>query len=180
MSQLHSVARANPKKFYGLLMKAAADSLQQLVRDPRYLGARVGILAVLHTWGQKLNLHPHLHCLVPAGGLSIDGDWWVWCRRHFFLPVRVLSRLFRGKLLAALQAAVNDGRLQVPDRPAFEALLTTLYGKPWMVYSKPPFGGPRQALHREAPGKHQPMEPLRHLRLDHGVNSHTSSLVSLE
>ena len=145
-AELNGLAQSHPRLLYDLLFRCAAETLLQIAADPKHLGARIGLLAVLHTWGQKLNLHPHLHCLVPAGGLSIDGDWWVWCRRRFFLPVRVLSRLFRGKLLAALRGAVDDGCLRLADRQAFEVLLTTLYGKPWMVYSKPPFGGPRQVL----------------------------------
>ena len=96
---------------YGLLFRAAAETLQQIAADPKHLGAEIGFLAVLHTWGQNLQHHPHVHCVVPGGGLSPDGSRWVACRPGFFLPVRVLSRVFRGKFLALLRAAFDRGRL---------------------------------------------------------------------
>ena len=133
---------SHPRLLYDLLFHCAAESLLEIAADPKHLGARIGLLAILHTWSQKLTLHPHLHCLVPAGGLSIDGDWWVRCRRRFLLPVRVLSKLYRGKFLAALQAAAQKGDLPTAHLPA----LDPLYRKPWMVYSKPPFGSPKQVL----------------------------------
>lgn len=140
--ELNGLALRHPRLLYSLLFECASQTLLATAADPKHLGARIGVLAVLHTWGQQLNLHPHLHCLVPAGGLSIDGDWWVWSRRRFFLPVRVLSKLFRGKLLAALKAAVESGDLPACDLPN----LGRLYRKPWMVYSKRPFGSPKQLL----------------------------------
>ena len=105
------VALQNPSRVYGALFRAAADSLSQLAADPKHLGAEVGFLAVLHTWGQTLTLHPHVHCVVPGGGLSLDGERWVSCRPGFFLPVRPLSRLFRGKFLASLQESYRQGDL---------------------------------------------------------------------
>jgi hypothetical protein len=140
--ELNPLALSHPRLLYDLLFRCASESLLEIAADPKHLGARIGVLAVLHTWSQKLTLHPHLHCLVPAGGLSIDGDWWVWCRRGFFLPVRVLSKLFRGKLLAALKAEAETGDLPPSHLPDLDGL----YRKPWMVYSKPPFGGAKQVL----------------------------------
>lgn len=140
--ELNPLALSHPRLLYDLLFHCAAESLLEIAADPKHLGARIGLLAILHTWSQKLTLHPHLHCLVPAGGLSIDGDWWVRCRRRFFLPVRVLSKLYRGKVLAGLQTAVETGDLPPAHLPA----LDPLYRKPWMVYSKPPFGSPKQVL----------------------------------
>jgi len=146
-------AQAHPRWLYDLLFRCASQTLLEVAANPKHLGARIGVLAVLHTWSQKLTLHPHLHCLVPAGGLSIHGPCWVWSRKRFFLPVRVLARLFRGKLLASLKSAYQAGELKLEgplapyqDPDAFAALLTTLYATPWVVYSKPPFGGPEQVL----------------------------------
>jgi len=150
---LRAFARAHPRWLYDRLFQYASETLLEVTADPKHLGARIGVLAVLHTWSQKLTLHPHLHCIVPAGGLSVHGSWWVSSRKRFFLPVRVLSRLFRGKILAALKSAYQAGEfeLQGPlapyqDPSAFATLLATLYAKPWVVYSKPPFGGPEQVL----------------------------------
>ena len=127
---------------YNLLFRCASETLLEIAADFQHLGARIAILAVLHSWSQMLTLHPHLHCIVPGGGLSIDGDWWVGSRPDFFLPVRVLSRLYRGKMLAALKAAVVAEELPSSHLPA----LDPLYHKEWVVYSKPPFGGPEQVL----------------------------------
>ncbi len=143
----------NPALVYGALFRAAADSLSALAADPKHLGAEIGFLAVLHTWGQTLTLHPHVHCVVPGGGLSLDGERWVPCRPGFFLPVRPLSRLFRGKYLATLQQFHQQGRLvlagsQGPlvDPVRFVRWLDELRGSDWVVYAKPPFGGPEQVL----------------------------------
>lgn len=150
---LGPLALQNPRTVYGLLFRAASRTLLQVAADPRHLGARVGFLALLHTWGQKLDHHPHLHCVVPAGGISFDGTRWVSCPRHFFLPVRVLSRLFRGKLLALLDGAFEAGQLSfhgslepLARRPAFTRLLGRARKIEWVVYAKPPFGGPEQVL----------------------------------
>ena len=140
--ELNPLAVSHPRLLYDLLFRCASETLLAIAADPRHLGARIGFLAILHTWSQKLTRHPHLHCVVPGGGLSIDGDWWVGCRANFFLPVEVLSELFRGKLLAALKAAGAAGDLPPSHLPA----LGPLYDKQWVVYSKPPFGGPQQVL----------------------------------
>ena len=140
--QLNPLALSHPRLLYNLLFRCASQTLLEIAADPKHLGARIGVLAVLHTWSQKLTLHPHVHCIVTGGGLSIDGDWWVGCRRSFLLSVRVLKKLFRGKMLAALKAAVEAGELPgsyLPD-------LDVLYRKPWVVYCKPPFGSPDQVL----------------------------------
>ncbi len=105
--QLAPLALRNQRLFYDLLFRAASETLLEIAADPRHLGARIGVLAVLHTWSQNLGHHPHLHCLVPAGGLALDRSRWVRSRRNFFLPVRVLSRMFRGKLLAFLKQAID-------------------------------------------------------------------------
>jgi hypothetical protein len=148
--ELNAVAMANPKWFYDLLFHCASRTLLEIAADSKHLGARIGVLAVLHTWGQTLGLHPHLHCIATGGGLSLDGQQWVSSRPGFFLPVRVLSRLFQGKFLAALKTASTAGRLRLPfalrKLSARKALLNQLYEKPWVVYSKPPFGSPKQVL----------------------------------
>jgi hypothetical protein len=124
-----------------------------LARDPQHLGADIGFLSVLHTWGQNLHLHPHVHCVVPGGGISQEGDRWLSCRPGFFLPVRLLSRLFRGKFLAMLGRAYDRGLLglhgqqqHLADPQAFRGLMEACWQKEWVVYAKPPFGGPEQVL----------------------------------
>ena len=143
----------NPRALYNLLFRAAAQTMLQLATDPKHLGADIGFLAVLHTWGQNLHLHPHLHCVVPGGGIATDGSRWVSCRPGFFLPVRVLSQLFRGKFLAFFEEGFQQhefrfhGQLQgLADAKAFQMLLDKLRTKEWVVYAKPPFGGPEQVL----------------------------------
>jgi hypothetical protein len=154
------VALANPKVVYQLLFRAAAQTVQAVAADPKHLGAQVGLLVVLHTWGQNLHHHPHLHCVATGGGLSCNARGvvdaqprWVACRPGFFLPVRVLSRVFRGKFLAGLRAAFDQRRLRFPGRlagqaapAAFADWLTPLYEQDWVVYAKAPFGGPAQVL----------------------------------
>jgi len=151
---LAPLALQNPRVLYDLLFRAAAETLLEVAADPRHLGARIGFLALLHTWGQTLLHHPHVHCLVPAGGLALERSRWVPCRRGFFLPVRVLSRVFRGKFLALARAAYEAGRLRFHGRlaelnenpQAFHRLLAQSRRHDWSVYAKPPFGGPEQAL----------------------------------
>jgi hypothetical protein len=150
---LAPLALRNQRLFYTLLFRAAAKTLLTIAADPRHLGARIGFLAVLHTWSQNLLHHPHLHCLVPAGGIAVDGSKWIPCRSNFFLPVRVLSRLFRGKLLGFLAKAQAEGKLQfsgkvekLTDPVEFDCLLRQLRKKEWVVYAKPPFGGPQHVL----------------------------------
>ena len=145
---LGPVARHNPREVYGLLMRVAAETLLEVAANPIHLGAEVGVLAVLHTWGQNLALHPHVHCVVTGGGLAPDASRWVAGREDFFLPVRVLSRVFRGKFLSGLRAAFRRGRLRFPGELAplsgsdrFNALLSEVVRTEWVVYAKPPFGG---------------------------------------
>ena len=145
---LGPLARHNPRAVYGLLMRAAAATLLEVAADPKHLGAEVGVLAVLHTWGQSLTLHPHVHCVVTGGGLSPDGSRWVAGRADFFVPVRVLSRVFRGKFLAGLRAAFKRGRLRFPGRLAalarprrFDRLIAEVVRTEWVVYATPPLGG---------------------------------------
>jgi hypothetical protein len=154
------LALANPRALYGLLFQAAWETLRAVAADPRHLGALVGALGVLHTWGQNLHHHPHVHWVVTGGGLSCDAAGaveqrprWVSCRPGFFVPVRVLSRVFRGQFLAGLRALHAAGRLRLEGdwaglraADAFAAWLAPLYGQDWVVYSKPPFGGPAQVL----------------------------------
>jgi hypothetical protein len=148
--ELNPLALANPKWFYDLLFDSVSKTLLEIAADPKHLGAKIGMLAVLHTWSQTLLLHPHLHCIVPGGGLSLDRQRWVASQEDFFLPIQVLARLFRGKFLAAVKDAWNEGRLILPeelrDPFVFLNLLDRLYGKSWVVYSKPPFGSPEQVL----------------------------------
>ena len=154
---LGELARSNPRAVYGLLFEAASQSVREMAADPKYLGAQVGLVAVLHTWGQTLSLHPHLHVLATGGGLSCDptgqideNPCWRACRPGFFLPVRVLSRLFRGKFLAGLRQAHADGRLRLPkdlgEAGAWSRLLAVLAGQEWVVYSQPPCAGPEVVL----------------------------------
>ena len=151
--ELASLALQNKRVVYNLLFSSAAETLLTIASDPRHLGADIGFLAVLHTWGQTLRHHPHLHCVVPGGGLSTDGDSWVACRRGFFLPVNVLARLFRRLLLQGLARAFANGQLtfhgsiEYLSKPqAFKRLVANLRAREWWVYSKPPFGGPEQVL----------------------------------
>jgi hypothetical protein len=143
---LGPLALANARVVYGLLMQAGAETLLEVAADPRYLGAEIGFLSVLHTWGQNLLHHPHVHCVVPAGGISCDGTRWIRCRQGFFLPVRVLSRVFRGKFIAGLKRAAVGGRLTPPATASLERLLAQVVRHDWVVYAKQPFGGPKQVL----------------------------------
>jgi Putative transposase/Transposase zinc-binding domain len=147
------IAYQNKTVIYDLLFKASAETLVTIAADPKHLGARVGITSVLHTWGSALTHHPHVHMIVPGGGLSLDGKRWVACRRGFFLPVRVLSRLFRRLFLEKLVAAHDAGRLQffgdhaaLADPQALARYLAPLRRTEWVVYAKRPFGGPKAVL----------------------------------
>ena len=147
------LALHNARVIYNLLFRAVSETLLRIAADPKHLGARLGFFAVLHTWGQTLMLHPHLHCVVPAGGLSMDGSRWIACRPRFFLPVRVLSALFRGLFLHHLEQAYRQRKLQFPGEleplahpAAFNRLLKKARKKNWAVYAKHPFGGPQQVL----------------------------------
>ena len=143
------IAYHNKAEVYAILFKAAAETLITIAADPKHLGARIGFTAVLHSWGSALTHHPHLHCIVPGGGISSDGSHWISCRPGFFLPVRVLSRLFRRLVLEQLTTAHQAGRLrffgnhqQLADAPAFARYLAPLRKIEWVVYSKRPFAGP--------------------------------------
>jgi hypothetical protein len=147
------IAFQNKEVAYTILFKAAAEALRTIAADAKHLGAEIGLLAVLHTWGQNLHHHPHVHCVVPGGGPSLDGTRWVGCRPGFFLPIRVLSRLFRRLFLNALRAAFEVGGLKffgdlagLAEPDAFIAKLRAVRQIEWVVYSKPPFGGPAQVL----------------------------------
>ena len=151
--QIASIALQNKKVIYGILFRATAETLRRIAGDSKHLGAVIGFLAVLHTWGQNLQHHPHLHCVVPGGGLSTDGRRWMPCRNGFFLPVRVLSCLFRGLFLHYLEEAYAAGKLQFHgslqhwiDPQSFKTQVKTCRKMKWVVYSKPPFGGPNQVL----------------------------------
>lgn len=151
--ELARIAFYNKKVLYSMLFQTAAQTLRTLTRDSRRLGAEIGFFAILHTWGQNLLHHPHVHCVVPGGGLSPDRQRWISCRPGFFLPVSVLSRLFRRLFLHALKQAFDQGKLQFPGEieplktpAAFRRYLAPLRRRDWVVYAKPPFGGPQQAL----------------------------------
>ena len=147
------IAFQNKQAVYALLFRSAAQTLQTIAADPKHLGAEIGLVAVLHTWGQALLHHPHLHCVVPGGGLSADGSRWIACRPGFFLPVHVLSRLFRRLFLEGLEAAFRAGELgffgelaALADPAVFTRRLAELRKVDWITYAKPPFGGPAQVL----------------------------------
>jgi hypothetical protein len=151
--EIAPVALQNPRAVYGILFRAAAETLLEIAADRKHMGADIGFLAVLHTWGQNLLHHPHLHCVVPGGGFAVEGDGWVNCSKDFFLPVRVLSLVFRGKFIAYLKQAFREGNLAFHGRltalnqvEAFEQRLNTAVRSDWVVYAKPPFGGPEQVL----------------------------------
>ena len=148
-----AIALQNKALVYGILFRATAETLRTIAADPQHLGAEIGFFAVLHSWGQTLVHHPHLHCVVPGGGLSPDGARWIGCRPGFFLPVRVLSRLFRRLFLQDLQAANDAGTLRLAgtlealrDRPTWIRTLAALRHTEWVVYAKRPFAGPRQVV----------------------------------
>ena len=147
------IAYHNKAVIYDILFKASAETLTTIAADPKHLGARIGFTAVLHTWGSALTHHPHIHCIVPGGGLSPDAERWIPCKRGFFLPVRVLSRLFRRLFLEKLCQAHRDGRLQffgqhceLADREVFAQYLAPLVNAEWVVYAKRPFAGPEAVL----------------------------------
>lgn len=151
---LSSLALHNKKLIYTLLFRSSAATLLEIAADPKHLGAEIGFFSVLHTWGQNLLLHPHVHCVIPAGGLSPDHKGWISPRYRFFLPCGVLSRVFRGKFVAGLKRAFQKRELCLPgelqslaDEKAFHSFLRTLYRHQWVVYAKPPFGGPVHVLH---------------------------------
>ena len=151
--EIAAIAYQNKEVVYGILFRAGAETLRTIAADPKHLGVEIGFLAILHSWGQNLLFHPHLHCVVPGGGISPDGQRWIACRPRFFLPVRVLSCLFRRLFLDHLQDAFDQGQLQffaaqerLREPRAFAQYLAPLKKADWVVYSKPPFGGPEHVL----------------------------------
>lgn len=167
--KLNPLALRNQRVIYNVLFKSVSETLIELGRDPEHLGAQIGFISILHTWGQNLMDHPHIHCIVTGGGLSSDGGKWISCRKGFFIPVRVMSRLFRGKLLDYLKKSYDSGELIFPGNisklqtsETFNGLLKDLYSQEWVVYCKPPFKGPEGVLrylgrytHRVAIGNHR-------------------------
>ena len=151
--QIAAIAYQNREVVYGILFQATAETLKTIAADPQHLGAEIGFFAVLHTWGQNLQVHPHLHCVVPGGGLSPDGQRWVSCRPNFFLPVRVLGHLFRRLFLKSLQKAFDSGKLHFfaalesfRQPEVFAELVARMKACEWVVYAKRPFAGPQQVL----------------------------------
>jgi hypothetical protein len=143
----NALALANKRIVYAVLFDAVSQTLNEVAANPKHLGARIGFIAILHTWGQNLCLHPHIHCVVPGGGLSAEGSRWIACKKGFFLPVRVLSKVFRGKFIDLLKRARAAGQLAgIDDAPSFNRLLNDSVKHDWVVYAKPPFGGPEQVL----------------------------------
>jgi hypothetical protein len=152
-AEVAALAFRNKALVYAMLFRTAAETLRTIAADPRHLGAEIGLIAVLHSWGQNLHYHPHIHCIVPGGGISPDGTRWISCRPGFFLPVRVLSRLFRRLFLEELRTAFEAGKLSffgdlahLAKRDAFARMLIEARSREWVVYAKPPFGGPKQVL----------------------------------
>ena len=168
-AKLNPLALRNKRVLYNILFRSVAETLTELASDPKHLGVEIGFICILHTWGQNLMDHPHLHCIVTGGGLSLDGKRWLSCRKGFFIPVRVLSRLFRGKVLDYLKKSWESEKLKftgtiagLQDPAQFSALLKDLYGREWVVYAKPPFKDPEMLLdylgrytHRIAIGNHR-------------------------
>jgi hypothetical protein len=197
---LARLALVNKRVVYDRLFRAAAETLLQVAANPKRLGGAIGGLMVLHTWGQRLQHHPHVHCVVPMGGLAPDGTRWVHARSRFFLPIPVLRKLFRGKLLAGLAAACREGRLDFPGalaplkpEAAFRVFLRSLYRQTWVVYAKPPFGSPAHVLqylarytHRVAISNHRLVDvtddtvSFRWKDYRHGSQVRTLSLPSEE
>ena len=152
--EVAAIAYQNKAVVYDILFHATSETLRTIASDPKHLGAEIGFIAILHSWGQNLMHHPHLHCVVPGGGMSPDGRGWISCRAGFFLPVKVLSRLFRRLFLEQLQQAYDDNKLNffnsleaLRSRVAFAKYLAPAKRAEWVVYAKKPFGGPEQVLH---------------------------------
>lgn len=148
------LALHNKKVVYDLLFRCSSATLLEVAADEKHLGAEIGFLSVLHTWGQTLQIHPHVHCVIPAGGISPDHAKWIRPRHPFFLPVKVLSRVFRGKFVSGLKRAFREQRLEFPGqlqplsgKDNFNKMLRMLFRRDWVVYAKPPFGGPEYVLH---------------------------------
>jgi hypothetical protein len=152
-SELNLLVSMNQKVLYDLLFRSASETLTELANDPKHLGAKIGVIGILHTWGQNLMDHPHVHCVVTGGGISPDGERWVSCRKGFFIPVKVMSALFRGKFLDILNNCLKRGDLafhgsisHLKEPEAFASFKKQLYHKKWVVYCKPPFDGAKGVL----------------------------------
>ena len=152
-SELNPIVSMNRKVMYDLLFRSVSETLMELADDPKHLGAKIGVISILHTWGQNLMDHPHIHCIVTGGGLSSGGSRWVSCRKGFFLPVMVMSALFRGKFLDHLKHCFKRGDLaflgnirHLKESDTFDTFRKQFYEKKWVVYCKPPFGGPEGVL----------------------------------
>jgi hypothetical protein len=152
--ELSALVLQNKKLLYNLLLRSSAETLVQIAADSKHLGAQIGFLSVLHTWGQNLMHHPHVHCVIPAGGLAVDGSRWIHTRPGYFLPIRVLSKVFRGKFTKALKNLSCRNKLQLhgplkvlAETRMFAKFLRQLFRQDWIVYAKPPFGGPDHVLH---------------------------------
>lgn len=150
---LNPLILRNQKETYGILFKSVSETLLELGKDPKYLGADIGFIGILHTWGQNLMDHPHIHCIVPGGGLSFDSNRWISSREQFLIPIKVVSRLFRGKFLSYLKDAYSKDKLKfcgniqdLSEEKKFNELVDSLYKKEWVVYSKPPFKSPEYVL----------------------------------
>src|SRR5215831_20135440 len=153
-SRLAPLVLQNKKVLYDLLFRTSAETLLEVARNPEHLGAEIGFFSVLHSWSQQLNLHPHLHIIIPAGGLSPDHTRWIHARENYFLPKKVLRKVFRGKFVDALKQAFHNGQLNfhtdlklLADPKTFPAWLRPLHRQDWVVYLKRPFGGPEYVLH---------------------------------
>jgi hypothetical protein len=151
--ELAPLCQRNQRVLYNLLFRTSAETMLEIAADPKHLGAEIGFLSILHTWGQNLMLHPHVHCIVPAGGFAPDRKAWIHPRYAFFLPVKVLSRVFRGKFIEALRRAYRQKRLQffgasagLEDAARFESFVHSLFRQDWVVYAKPAMGGAPQVL----------------------------------
>src|SRR6185369_5063362 len=169
--ELHTLVLQNQSELYNLLFRTVAETLRDVARSPEHLGAEIGFFGILHTWGQNLLFHPHIHCVIPGGGISSDGKRWIHPRYPFFLPVRALGKVFRGKFVAGLRQALRKNRLtcagtiqRLAEPKNFAAFLRTLFRQDWVVYAKPAFGGPEQVIrylgrytHRVAISNHRLM-----------------------
>jgi hypothetical protein len=151
--ELHALILQNETELYKLFFRAVAETLLEVARNPEHLGAEIGFFGILHTWGQNLLFHPHIHCVIPGGGLSPDHTQWIHPRYPFFLPIKVLRKVFRGKFVDGLKRALRQGRLTLAgsieglaEPKCFAAFLRTLFRQHWVVYAKPAFGGPEQVL----------------------------------
>ncbi|AHF06205.1 IS91 family transposase [Desulfitobacterium metallireducens] len=152
-NDLNAFALRNQKEIYTLLFKASSETLMELGKDSKYLGAEIGHISILHTWGQNLMDHPHVHCIVPAGGLSLDGERWIHSRKNFFIPIKVISRVYRGKFMAYFKEACQKGKIKFEgelqrfvNTEELKVLVNALYQKEWIVYCKEPFSNPMKVM----------------------------------